>query len=372
MKSHLLEFINSNPDWKQQLQQSPYNITIREDNGFVLFMYGIGSDFSIPLVLECRGIIIREETKDIVCFPFTKFFNVQEQYAAKVDWDSAVVQEKIDGSIIKLWYDFKNDGWIVSTNGTIYAEDAELMTPNTDIKNFLDLFTYAENLNNINPLLMDTNKTYIFELVSPYNKIVVPYTEIKLYHIGTRNNETLEECDDWIGVQQPHRYSFTSLEECLESCEKMPFDEEGYVVVDKNFNRVKIKSPAYVAAHHLRGNGIVTKNSVLDVIRLNGEDDFLSIYPEYKKDFDSIFDKLGNFIIRVEDDWVNFLNRFPYYKNVHRKELAEYIKNLKYPSVVFLLLDNKINLDNLFDWIMGLPNDKILRLIEVPNTEKEE
>jgi hypothetical protein len=33
----------------------------------------------------------------------------------------------------------------------------------------------------------------------------------------------------------------------------MVWYDEGYVIVDANFNRVKVKKPAYVAVHHLKG-----------------------------------------------------------------------------------------------------------------------
>ncbi len=60
----------------------------------------------------------------VVCWPFDKFFNVQEQYAADIDWKDARVLEKIDGSMIKLfWY---KDAWRFATSSTCDAEDAAI------------------------------------------------------------------------------------------------------------------------------------------------------------------------------------------------------------------------------------------------------
>src|SRR5690606_7473422 len=98
---------------------------------------------------------------------------------------------------------------------------------------------------------------------------VVPYTEISIKHIGTRNLDTLEELNVDIGVSKPKEYSFKSLDECIRVAQELPFNEEGYVVVDGNWHRIKVKSPAYVAVHHLTTNGVVTKERIVELIRQN-------------------------------------------------------------------------------------------------------
>src|SRR5690606_13664662 len=182
--------------------------------------------------------------------------------AVDIDWSTARVLEKLDGSLAKLWY--HNGGWHVSTNGTINAHNAELpmsiVDPQTGyrIDNYYDLFRLALWTADINygefKSKLDTDYTYMFELVSPYNRVVIPYTETKLYHIGSRNNKTLKEEELDIGIEKPKEYSLSTLEDCLWATERMLFSEEGYVVVDNQYNRVKIKSPNYVAAHHLKNN----------------------------------------------------------------------------------------------------------------------
>ena len=58
----------------------------------------------------------------------------------------------------------------------------------------------------------------------------------------------------------------------------------------------KVKNPAYVAAHHLRGEGILTPKRVMDLIIMNELDEYLSIFPEdadavapYSKAMDSMW-----------------------------------------------------------------------------------
>lgn len=97
MESKILHFIKNHPDsWEEELNSRMIRTNRSGDR--VCFKYGIEADFSDPLVCEARGIIIDVVNQTVVCRPFDKFFNVQEQYAADIDWDTARVLEKIDGS----------------------------------------------------------------------------------------------------------------------------------------------------------------------------------------------------------------------------------------------------------------------------------
>ena len=58
-----------------------------------------------PIVHECRGLILNSQDNwKVVAYPFKRFANYGEGWAAPIDWSSARVQEKVDGSMIVLWY----------------------------------------------------------------------------------------------------------------------------------------------------------------------------------------------------------------------------------------------------------------------------
>ena len=82
--SNLLDFINNNKkDWKEILSKETYSIKIKKDEDYYLLKYNqLTSDFSIDIVRECRGCIIRySEALNkyvFVCRPFDKFFNYNE------------------------------------------------------------------------------------------------------------------------------------------------------------------------------------------------------------------------------------------------------------------------------------------------------
>jgi hypothetical protein len=316
----------------------------------------IKSDFSYDIVREARGIIFRESDLTCVCRGFDKWFNVQEANASEIDWATARVQEKLDGSLIKCWYD---DGWHISTNGTIDARNASLQTPVGDIQNYYDLFFSAENMPENFFERLNGNFTYIFEIVSPFNRVVVPYTKTMIYHLGARSNVSMREIDLPLGIDKPKSYRLRNLEDCLHATEAMPFNEEGFVVVDGKWNRVKIKSPAYVSAHHLKNNGVVTYSRVLDMIKQNGQDDFLSVYPEYNPMFEAVLQPLTNFINVLESEWM-CVSEMTFDT---RKDLAQVVRNTTCPSAIFSLWDKKYL--SVLDWANAQDNDKMLQLIGV-------
>ena len=54
---------------------------------------------------------------------------------------------------------------------------------------------------------------------------------------------------------------------------------EGYVVADANYNRVKVKSPQYVAIAHIKDT--FSTRRILEIVRTNENSEFLSYYPEF-------------------------------------------------------------------------------------------
>lgn len=358
----LLKLLKENSNWETLLTQKPYCIKIKRDEGYVILSYNqIESDFYNPIVRNCRGIILEENTLIPVCVPFYKFGNYGEGYVPNIDWSSAKTQEKVDGSLIKVWY--HNGKWRVSTNGTINAykcplglvDFAQLDCP---YNTFGELFNIAKQNAKLDFDILDKNKTYMFELVSPYNKVVVNYENIEIYHIGTRDNNTYEEIEIDIGVKKPKQYSLNTLEDCIKSANELSYNKEGYVVVDKYWNRVKIKSPAYVAVHHLKGNGEVNISSVIELLRKNEIGEFLNYFPEYTKNVESIKGKINSIIEQLKNGLKEVNSKI--YET--QKEFALEVKDR--PFSAFYFNWKKDNSLTPFDWVWGMDNNKIKEWIK--------
>lgn len=377
-----IEFIKEHQsNWKELLTKKPYCLTIKEDDNYALLKYSqIESDFNQPIVKECRGLIVDKNTLEPVALSFYKFFNVQESLADKIDWNTAKVQEKIDGSKILIWFNKYKKQWQVSTSGVLDAHNASVNDFGTT---FYSLFERAFELQGVtlenvfNSL--HEHFCYTFELVSPESKIVVPYNKTEVYWIGLRrtndatHDKFKEVNPDDMGesflktyCKRPREYSLTNLDDCLKATMKMGFDEEGFVVVDANWNRVKIKSPSYVAAHHLKENGNVNRKRILEIIETNEVNEFLSYFPEYEKYVDELMDmrdKLYNHIVTGTTHIKEETNKIPLTDRKHYAMLI--MKDYKTISpFLFKFIDCGLTLRIVFEMWHALPSNKKLEYLE--------
>ena len=335
------EFIKENPnDWKEKFAAAPYYLKIKEDDNYILFKYDQQeSDFSNPIVCEARGLILRKSDFKVVRKALDKFFNVGEPNAAAIDWDSATATMKMDGSLMSIWFD--NREWHCSTNNTINAKDAPLN--NGGYKTFYDLFKEAFNKYNVELGSLNPYMVYTFELVSPFNKVVVQYDDIELYHILTVDLRNLNEVEVDIGIPKPQFFNLNSKEDYLSLVNSFDDTKEGIVVKDKFNRRLKIKTPLYFELHHLINNGVITYKKALELVINNDYDEFLSYFSEYKDFFDKvIYDykvKIPSKLNHIEHFIINWKMINP---DKTKKDFAAEIEKCKpkYKMWYYLAFDN--------------------------------
>ena len=383
---HIQKFITEHSDWEALLQEKPYCITISRDVKFghnlIMFKYSqIDSNFNEALVRECRGLILDEDTLEPVCVPFFKFGNYGESYCPEIDWKSCWVGEKLDGSLIKM--SRIGDDILWSTNGTIDAFKAPLAEQIGCIaKSFgelayfavLDNYRKACNLSvsdHIDPGCADSwlksivkpGFTYMFELTSPFNKVVVQWRETRLSFLGVRNNETLQETyfsDHELKCifNTPKVFPLRSVDDCVKAANELDCNNEGFVVCDKNFNRVKVKSPTYVALHHMKNNNVLSYERGIEIVRGNELEEVVTYFPEFKEHLEKIKEKYDFLVSRLEASWDGFNTLVT--ALVPRKEAAIWItKNFDIPGVGFALLDGKVK--SVKEWIEKCPAKNLVK-----------
>lgn len=246
----------------------------------VLLKYDqINSPMGEPLVQECRGVILDEANGwNVVARAFDKFFNHGEGHAAPIDWSTAKVQEKVDGSLCMLYH--YNGEWHVATTGTPDASGSVYDKGLT----FAALFWRVFKAMGLPLPEAATNKAFLFELTTPLNRIIVKQTEERLTLLGIRRRDgTWYDPEGWADVYPAVRsYPLASFDDVVASFAAIdPLSQEGYVVVDGAFNRVKVKHPGYVALHHLRGEGIPTPKRALEVVLAGETTEVLAAFPEF-------------------------------------------------------------------------------------------
>ena len=373
MQLELVQFIKANPNWEELLQKEPYCLTISRDTllgkNLVMFKYSqIDSDFSQEIVKESRGLILEDGTWEIVSYPFRKFMNYGEPTADQIDWSTASVQEKIDGSLIKVVR--IGDNLLISTNGTIDAFKAPIQNQlGCKYASFGELVSdlLKSHLGNSFPTIFREGFTYMFELVSPWTRVVIPYPNPELYYLGSRYNQTFQEKfggNSMLALffPTPKCFDFGSFEACLKNASELPWDQEGYVVCDGNFNRVKVKSPAWIQIHHMADNGNLSYARCLELIRNNEIGEVLAYFPEYRDQLDSLKKSYEELVQRDVDNWNLFQKEVGPEKS--RKEKAIWIiSHFKVPASAFSVLDGKLK--SVEEWYRTCSIDSLIRLLDL-------
>lgn len=293
----------------------------------------IESDFNEPMVRQCRGLILDEGAGHrIVARPFDKFFNYGEPLAAPINWKTATIQEKLDGSLmIMYWW---KDAWHVATSGT---PDASGEIGPFGIR-FAELFWSTwRQMKFPMPATIHQQCTWMFELTSPHNRIVVKHDKAALRLIGLRNNLTGAELpvrnfSTWNPVKE---FAPCDLEMLLASLDTIdPLQQEGYVVVDRDFNRIKVKHPGYVALHHMRSS--LSPRNILEVIRKGEASEVIASFPEWRETFEETRASYEALCDVLHQSWEEFKHVEP------RKSFAELALTTPMPAILFLLKDGKV------------------------------
>ena len=270
--------------------------SVWQDKLVVLNYCQIESDKNHPITNECRSLVLEYDSWQVVSRSFDRFYNEGETQAIDVDITEAVCYEKMDGSLIGLFY--YDNAWLYRTRSMIMPESV-MDDFGTTWKGHIETAlgqSYEATLNGFE------DHTFIGELTSPENRIVTKYEsqQPRFTLLAVRDKlgayvqgegyitaVFLEGNSTW---NRPRIYKFSTMPECLAAAKELRNLEEGFVIYNgAGVPCKKVKNPAYVAAHHLRGEGL-TERRVLDLIIMNETDEYLGIFPEDKAKFQPYLD----------------------------------------------------------------------------------
>lgn len=346
--------------------EEKYSIKTRRHETYpnlVLFKYNqLDSPMEAQIVQESRGIILDEEDNwRVISRPFDKFFNYGEAYAADIDWSTAQVQEKLDGSCIQMY--FYDNKWQV---GTLGVPDASTPVHDTETL-FSELFwTTFQKQRLVPPPSVHAGYTFIWELMSPWNRIVVRHEEPKLCLIGLRHLHDGQEYDPACMKNYfptvPASYNLNSFDGLFSTFEDMqPLEQEGYVVVDKSFNRVKVKHPGYVALHHLKGS--FSRRRVAQIVANTGEmEEILVAFPEWSEIMHHAKNNWDELITELEADYERI-------KHIERqKDFALEANKTRVPSAMFSVrkgTKGKQKINSVKEYMRTMHPAKLVKLLDL-------
>lgn len=334
--------IIENKQW-EVFKELGINVKHYEENNFCHLDYDqIEAIKNHPIVNLCRGILI-DYNGNVIRSSFTRFYNLGENGVDTFDFENSIVFEKADGSLMFVYFCPSTNQWEIGTRGTAFAEGN---FTGAVMNTFRDFFLAAMNKTeeqfqtDCNTML-DKNKTYLFEGIGPDNRIVTKYETNHLVFLAAIHNDTGEEKfnidNNYIelfnninwNVRAIREYKFNTQEDCLKALGELTGLEEGFVAYDqKTGERVKIKSPIYLAAHRLRGNGLTT-NAVCELVSLGEVAEYLATFPEDAHKFDDAIEELKTMLFCLKENYEN---------NKHhesQKDFALAVKDLPLSGVIF-------------------------------------
>lgn len=289
-------------------------ITQHETEPLMILNYDqIDSPKTHPVVRECRGLVLRTDTKELVARSFPRFFNWGEVQEEMKDFDFSdfCVQSKEDGSLVVLYH--FGGRWRANTRGSFGMDTMQFQR-----FTWQEGFCQAMGISSLADLegKLEPDVTYICEFCSPWNKIVRNYGDPKMYLLAAfRGREELhwDELDALTifanGLfQAPARYCFRNIEQVQAFLNEQAQNDptfEGVVIRDRKGARWKIKSATYLGLHRLRGEGdnLYNPKNLIPFILAGEASELLTYFPEVEQAFTEAKVKVDAAFVEMMSVW---------------------------------------------------------------------
>lgn len=256
-----------------------------------IFNYRLASysDFQLPSAKWARGTMFEVDSDgnliQLASLPMPKFFNLNENPETiglnlnDIEW----IEVKSDGSLMSTY--IHNGELRLKSKGSLFSEQA------IDAMVWLDR---PENANLKDSLLSFARYgfTVNLEWVAPWNRIVLGYKEPKLIVLNVMDH--LDIC--WFNIDRETAAFFagifqeltdnmnsfvdvgqSSKKEFAESIPSMQDDIEGFILVMKSGQRVKVKTDKYISLHHAK-DSINNPRRLFECVLDEATDDLRSMF----------------------------------------------------------------------------------------------
>lgn len=279
---------------------------------------------------KCRGLIT-DEDGNVVAKGFSKFFNYEEHSPDELPNESFELFMKMDGSLIIVFN--YNDTLITASRGSFIS------TQSIGAKEIIDDLGVSN--------IFKKGYSYVFEYISPDNRIVVNYGDVKeLILLSIFNNDMVEIRYDEYSNLVDNKFKvvsrFSGIDDYTIIKSMIKDDEEGFVVRFKSGFRMKIKGDEYLRLHKILTN--VSNRTIWE-------------YLSEGKDFDELLDRVPdefyNWLLKTKESLLSEYEKIESeYKWIYkilmrvtnsyiRKVFAEYAVKYKHSGILFSMYDKK-------------------------------
>ncbi len=314
-----------------------------------IFNYRLASynDFVENNAYEMRGLVYVFNLDGTFYKSFRllhKFFNLNQvaetQFELVKDLKIDNVTNKEDGSVISF---------IQLPNGKILAKSKMSVLDNTQSLMAQEIYDTNPNIKAVVDYTLINNLVAVFELVSPFNRVVLKYEQTELILIRLRDNtngfylplNTLGELLN--DVKTPKVEAYTTWDEILAFVD-VSEDIEG-VVIECGGDLVKYKSKWYCDRHHLLTDYIHRPDFLIEKVLDEQIDDVLGQIDEKDVEvralIDSVIKRVNVFLMETLKDINSKVEEFEtfYKKDVKAFSIAN--KKTKYFGMYMAVINNQ-------------------------------
>lgn len=306
---------------------------IEEVNGVKVqqFSYRLASfsDFNSPVPdsdlkgFELRGISFLEDGQRFLML--NKFFNLNETEGCMLDHvkDKKIIriQDKLDGSMIRF---------IRLPDGSVKAKTKyAFFSPQAEMAD--SIYKSNSAIRDVVDWSLDCGFAAIFELVSPYNKIVLDYPETELRLLQLRDEGDGSYIDFYTETNSYlKKIKFSEQEELIIWNDLLRMKEEvknkeGWVVTLEDGQMLKVKTDWYLSLHRLLTENVYQTNVIVEAILDEHIDDVLSAIPENFAEVRQNIQNLSQIVV----------HHFNHVCDDVRSKVAEYTGDRKYFSIKY-------------------------------------
>lgn len=278
--------------------------------------------------MQARGLVLDDQGQ-IIARPWRKFFNVNERPETRLEAlpaETPELSDKMDGSMIIVFFDQVEARWRGITRGC-------WENPQTKYANkWLEKNAYF-----LNPL-----NTYMFELIAPWNRLVIPYDKEEMILLGFVETESGKDASyaEVTAAAVPMGFRAVKFEtkpiSDISLEDPKVRDREGFVARYSNGLRVKLKYQQYMLLHKIL-TGLSVKG-IWETLSTNNEPVFKDVPDEFMDWFRKQRDGLKKAYSEIEEKAKAVFAATP--PQVSRKDWAvEFKKHGDLTPILFLMLD---------------------------------
>lgn len=280
--------------------------------------------------MAARGLVLDDQGK-VIARPFKKFFNLNQRPETRLEAlpaETPELSEKYDGSLLIVFMDPYQARWRAITRGC---------WENVQTK-------YAETWLKENRDVLDIRRTYLFELIAPWNRIVIPYDKEDMVLLGIVDTASGK---DWSYAEVEKEGEITGLRTV--EFESKPLDsialdnpkirdKEGFVARFSNGLRVKLKYTQYIALHKVL-TGLSVKG-IWEILSVGNDPNFENVPDEFMDWYRKQRDGLKKAFLEIEAKAQAVFQATP--KLETRKDYAMvFTKHGPLAGILFSMLDKK-------------------------------